>query len=190
MKILKLAIIVLAIFVGVGTVNAASYTFDGGWALSNLVSWRNYEWGINLDLPAGEQITSATLHFDNFWEASFNDTLYVHLLEDATPGVSYSGWDWDSNADSFAGQGILLTQLEDVPIWANDYTYDFDLSEIAALMAFSSDGNFGIGFDPDCGYHGQISMDIETSPVPIPSAMLLLGSGLLGLVRLRKRNNG
>lgn len=189
MKALRLATVILAIFVGVGTVNAASYTFDAGAGLSSLSHWNYYTWGIDFDLADGEKIDSVTLNFENFYNYN-NDPndLYVHLLESATPGVQV-GWDWYGFGDAFAGQGELLVQLQNLTSTPTNITYSFDLSEIASLEAFISDGNFGLGFDSDCYYVGNISLDIETSPVPIPSSILLLGSSLLGLVRLRKRSD-
>jgi hypothetical protein len=50
-------------------------------------------------------------------------------------------------------------------------------------------GNFGLGFDPDCHfYNNGVRLNIETAAVPIPGAIWLLGSGLLGLLVRRKQS--
>ena len=67
-----------------------------------------YTWGINFTFPAGETIEEAVLDFDDIrnWDDNPN-VLYVHLLNSATPGVTW-GWDNQGGGDNFLGQGIEL----------------------------------------------------------------------------------
>lgn len=154
--------------------------------LNDLAHQRYYTWGINWSVPAGEYIVSASLSFDNIynWRIETND-LWVHLLDSAALGVS-SSWDGQGGGDNFAGQGVLLNHWQNLPTTPQDITYDFSLEEIAALSSFVGDGNFGLGFDPDCHfYNSGVSLSVSTAPEP--ATMLLLGSGLIGLGVVRRR---
>ena len=184
---------IILVFMLGGVTEAATYTFQPTPAdLYDLDHSSYYTWGIDWDIPAGEIIVSASLSFDDIrnWDSESND-LWVHLLDSATAGVT-SDRDNQGGGDNFSGQGILLHHWQDLPASAQDITYDFDPFEIATLNTYLTDGNFGLGFDPDCHYYNNgITLNIETASVPIPTTILLLGSGLLGfgLLSRRKRVN-
>ena len=184
---------IILVFMLGGVTEAATYTFQPTPAdLYDLDHYCYYTWGIDWDIPAGEIIVSASLFFDDIrnWNSESND-LWVHLLDLANTGVTKYG-DGKGGGDNFSGQGILLHHWQNLPASAQDITYDFDPFEIATLNTYVTDGNFGLGFDPDCHYYNNgITLNIETAPVPIPTTILLLGSGLLGfgLLSRRKRVN-
>ena len=161
--------------------------------LGDLDHYKYYTWGINtpwnLEENADgshERAKSATLSFDNIrnWDNNAND-LYVHLLPGAPAGVT-SRYDGQGGGDAFAGQGVLLAHYEDLPNTPQDITYTFSASDVSALNAYMQDGNFGLGFDPDCHYYNDGVM-LTLEYVPEPATMGLLGLGGLGLLR-RKRN--
>ncbi|MCP4686462.1 MAG: hypothetical protein GY859_00325, partial [Desulfobacterales bacterium] len=112
--------------------------------------------------------------------------LWVTALDSAAAGASM-GHDGQGGGDYFAGQGISLNHWQNLPNTAQDITYDFSASEIAGLTGYLSDGNFGLGFDPDCHfYNSGITLTIETA-VPIPGAIWLMFAGLAGIIGVRRK---
>lgn len=168
---------------------SASYSFTAKPAdLYDLDHTRYYTWGINWTVPSYEKITSASLFFDDIrnWDNKPNE-LYVHLLDDTTSGVSI-GYDNEAGGDQFAGQGILLNTWYNLTTTPLDITYNFDPAQVASLISFLSNGNFGLGFDPDCHYYNNgIKLTVNTTSVPEPGTILLLGLSLIGLAGLKRK---
>jgi len=63
------------------------------------------------------------------------------------------------------------------------------MAEIAKFNLFAADGNFRLGFDPDCHYWNDgVKFKFYTSTVPEPMTISLLASGcLIGGIGLRRR---
>lgn len=83
--------------------------------------------------------------------------------------LGYTGSYWDSSGDSIYSLSFTF------PYGTNDLALNFsgNLSDVAP------NENWGID-----------NIQVSVSPVPEPSTMLLLGAGLLGGVRLRRRSIG
>lgn len=170
-------------------------------ALNSLDHYYAYEWQITgFQLPAGHQIASATLLYDNIYNwQNESFTLYTRLLDSpvlvSQPYVNgrvTSFWDNQGGGDYFGSYGVLLgtwTGNKGGPGRAIDLTY----SVSPAQFGFLADGTFAFGIDPDCHFYDSgVTFTVTTQPIatPEPASMILLGSGLVGLasvIRRRKR---
>jgi hypothetical protein len=190
-KILLSALLVM--FCIYGPASAAETTFEPTPSnLDNLDHSYYYSWGIDWQLPADEILSGATLSFDNInnWAVENNDILYVSLLGSATPGVTY-GIDNEASGNAFDGFGTQLFTYSDRNGSApEDVSFDFNGTQLSLLNGAMADGNFGLGFDPDCHYYNdgvKLKLTTRVVPEPVSSALFLLGGGALALVRRVRR---
>ena len=167
--------------------------WDGNfYDLDDLDHWYYYQWVIDWSIPAGEDIVSAALRFDdiNDWVVESGDSLYIHLLDfttSDTPGVTYY-YDGQGGGDNFGTQGVSLPTYHDYGASPEDWSHTFTAAEIASLTSYAADGRFGFGFDPDCHYFNNgVSFQITTSRVPEPATVMLFGAGFLGYGLIRRK---
>jgi len=197
---LLLALLLVVLFAP--TAQAVNLTWNIG-ELNDLPHERYYRWGKNWTVPTGEYITTASVTFYKIynWEEEDNDRLYLHLLQSAPSGTT---WGIDNEASgswfsppTYLGEQVMLHEFDDLPEGYNeraDVTYTFSSAEVAKLNTYLADGNFGLGFDPDCHYYNsgikmriQTGLEPPTPPVPEPSTFALLGLGLAGAFIARRR---
>ncbi len=157
--------------------------------LYDLEHSKAYSWGIRRHLQADEIITHATLRFRhiNNWRVEPNK-LFVRLFQNCPRGVNVFDDNEPGMKDYFRPRGIrLFTYIDDDAAWEH-YTYHFSNFEIGKLNKAIQNGNFGLGFDPDCHYYNRaIKLRFCTKVVPEPTTMMLFTTGLLGLIGYKKR---
>lgn len=188
----------------------ANYTFQPSVAnLDNLDHYYYYIWKISWSLPANEIVSGANLLIDDIddWKVEDGDILYIRLMNEANinDAVTNLGmWHWNTyidlrrkcddqaGGDNLSGYGSLLTTYTDteVPPGPEDFSYTFTAAEVSLLNSYiTTDGVFGLGFDPDCHYYNNgIEFEISTRVIPVPGALLMagIGIGLVGWLRRRR----
>jgi hypothetical protein len=119
----------------------------------------------------------------------------------ATAGTPAAGQSWEIDEPGFVFGNIysnvssgFLDNSNAVPAGSEDDVsmalgWDFDLSnplDVAVITMVFNDSPPAFGFylihtDPDSGANVYFSSSLEIRPIPLPGAMLLLGSGLASL---------
>jgi len=188
---MKKLFMVLALIMVCGFIaNADAITFkpgiDGN-ALNSLNHTRYFTWGIDwTPVPEDEIISAKFVFTDLYNNDNESNQLYVHLLESADPGVT-SKYDGQLGGDNFAGQGIELFTLFNVPMSpAMTYSYTLTDSELATFVSYVSDGNFGFGIDPDCHFYNA-GVKFQVTALPEPGTIMMLGMGLCGVAYYARR---
>jgi hypothetical protein len=199
----SLGLLGMVLLVGAGIAQAATITIDipDGPTYANGVTGfyegNYYEYGIKL--PAGTDVTAATLTFDFVKGESLSsgngldlylvpnstDSSYVTSPYPSTP----SNWKIDSTPSS-------EDLIKIIPPPANENTaatfgpYSLTGSTPGSALydlesAGLSGSEFAIGVLPNCDWDGTFELVITTGTgvgyVPEPTSLLLLGTGLVGI---------
>ncbi|MFO7569963.1 MAG: PEP-CTERM sorting domain-containing protein [Smithellaceae bacterium] len=194
MKKISAILAMMAFMILAGSALAATQTFStsqGG----SLEHGKDYIWQLNTTLlDSDETIVSAQLQIlglNNSPEPD-SDYLNIYLLNNPYYYNYRNLPPWSDNE--------FLTQFSDTN-WtgsvrinnpAEDFIYILDAQDIAYLTNALLDGQFAIGFDPNCHYdYTRITFAFETEKTPAqapePASMLLFGLGLLGLAGFARR---
>jgi hypothetical protein len=216
-RIAEVAIIALCIFLAtpvfaITITHTYTYSYTGGYISgSGLEHQQYYSWGLNSSqIPQNEDIISVTILFKGLhnWD-NLENHLYVNVLGDAPTPLSFhvigtdnpndnvffdnlNSWNLNGEGNAFIHDFALLYGPGNNATIARDVSYTFTNVTQPSLINFFNtaidDGNFGLGFDPDCHFWGsKIKLTLITERVSEPSTFLLLGAGLAGVSLLRKR---
>jgi hypothetical protein len=154
---------------------------------------------INMAGWAGSELAAS---FAGWGVGSYDGTTWRHINGDSTSiPDSLTGWKDNSLVADFGSDGVWYYHLKDSAwVWDQIVTPWADPSEILVwgdniAMDFGSNGLWnwtGSGSMSEITYAGS-RIDpaglLTVSSVPVPPALLLLASGLVGLVAMRRKVN-
>lgn len=130
-------------------------------------------------------VVSLSLDLDSVIDGPAGD--YVNKTEYT---VKQYMWLYNSEYDVFSQSTALLDYYTHLSTTSEEFTFDFHINPFSSEFDYSDE--LGSDFDP---IEGKFSLQFtayssayeEGSPVPVPGAVWLLGSGLIGLVGTRKK---
>lgn len=115
--------------------------------------------------------------------------------------ISFGASSGNSLSISFGDSSpLILTEMSDEN-YGTQWTESFMTLTNNSLVDFSffarpgTNGSeayfssFGLGFDDVDNLYGEWNTNVEMSAVPVPAALWLFGSGLIGLIGIAKRKN-
>jgi len=161
---------------------------------------------MNLFFDTAAQPKSATaqldIYFDDLDLVNVSDPMYFF------ESLSFSYWNSDTNSYSQIGgtidetseltsgafSGAASTDLPLVPTPSDDpFTWSLDLAALGILDQVDDGFWIQLGFGSDfSGHKGRntpeyLTAELTVSPVPLPSAVWLFGSALLGFIGMSRR---
>ncbi len=209
---MKKGLLVVALTMGLANVAQAGLTNSGfedgdlnGWALSPANEAGLYA-SVESSWLAGDDITYSAPEGQNFVQltAGAGESVYTVLLQTFTVKAgdqfilsgkaAFDGNDeyseeYPHNDDAYVK---LSNGTTTVDLWTSNIVTvgDYVSTEwqgwtTSLLTEGTYTLSFGIANQGNNGYNSVALFDVN--PVPVPNAMLLLGSGLLGLVGLRRK---
>lgn len=157
--------------------------------------------------PAGASHAGAPLPGDtnsvdapfNFFSNTGSHQLTAHIFGDTDNGLNFTGWTWNWNGQSVnmwngawtptncGALGCLGSFTDGIANfdWSGLYGDNFVLDYTATIPIGDPSGLGGIQFF----WHleGIVEEGTVVDPIPVPAAVWLFGSGLLGLIGVARR---
>ena len=176
-KTIYTSILTLTMSIGVSSAQAAfiNYTITGDVLLGDEFDWNAF------DLTAGDTIT-VTGMFDDSVISSGSGTIFFNSGSGNTMTLNVGTKIFTaSNDEGFLTDSPSIT-LSNFDLIGFDYLATSGIN--SAPATFSSSHPY---FDDIDNMIGQWQTTVEFSPVPVPAAVWLFGSGLIGLVGFARR---
>lgn len=210
---MKKLLFVLLLLLSFGSANAALFVNIEGQSGSSLVTmtvWGSgsWDWNENDDVIRFDNIAG------NFAEGEFDNDGSLLNPEHSDwidiDGFTVNTFDEHGNAESFEFKRLLIDDDHSVHAWDDlvfgttgdafetykNKSWSIDKTSFVVDLALLGE-NAGATFDdlglgtftdmPDHNGHGVGQLTLTVSAVPVPAAVWLFGSGLLGLVGFSKR---
>jgi hypothetical protein len=189
MKYLKAILVILAIIFATSSTAIANLVVNGDFETGDLTGWAEVggtpgSWWV-IGTPSGAIPHSGT--YNATTDTARPTFQYISQSIATTPGQSYTVEFWLSNADAtnyneFVARwdGTPKIELLNLPYDSPNYTY-YSYTAVAA----GTSTTIAFGYRDNPGWYDLD--DISVTAVPIPGAVWLLGSGLVGLVAFRRR---
>ncbi len=157
------------------------------------VSHIDIEVSENFDLDLSVDFESAVTGWENTggdsdllsWESNVTINYFEGATEFSETGGDIFGIKWEPGVDTKALTLTIATTR--APMWGDVYVKDGNDGPIYAVNKFFGDdpGNDPITDGNNGGW--ALVPDTGTHLVPIPTTLLLLGSGLIGLIGIRRK---
>ena len=186
MKRLNVALAALAILLAASTTVGATMVANGGFELGDFTGWTQ-SGNTGIAPPGYTQVTgySGDVHTGGFAAKMGPEGSEGSLSQDlvTTPGQWYSVSFWLKNDG--APNNIFNVYWSGSPIFNGINLPSAPYTQYSYLeQATSSTTTIGFSFRNDPGFF--CLDDISVSPVPLPGTLMLMGSGLSGLVGIAR----